>query len=306
MKAARFHTYGGPDVLVVEDAPEPHAIPGSVRIAVQAVSVNPIDYIVRSGDIQDVIPLDLPAITGRDAVGIVDEVGDGVAGTHIGDRVFGLGGISDTAGEYAVLTAWSQAPARWSTEQAAAAGLASVTAAAAIEELGDLAGKTLLIDGASGAVGTAAAAMARAAGATVIGTGSERNQNYLAGLGITASTYGPGLSSRVLELAPKGIDAALHAAPSASLPELVQIVGDPTSVVTVIDTEGAADLGAKKVDARNESALVERGAKLGERGLYTPRADRALPLEAIAEAHNLAEKESGKIIVHVRSTDRSI
>lgn len=303
MKAARFHSYGEPRVLTVEDAPDPHAISGSVRIAVQAVSVNPIDYIIRAGSVREFLPLDLPAVPGRDAVGIVDEVGDGVEGTSVGDRVFGLGGVSDTSGEYAVLTAWSHAPSGWSTAQAAAAGLASATAAAAIEELGDLDGQTVLIEGASGAVGTAAVAMALAAGATVIGTGGQRNLDYLTALGITATVYGDGLAERLVQLAPEGIGAAVHLAPSASLPDLVQIVGDPARVVTVIDDEGAAQLGAKKVDARNESALIERGAQLGERGLYTPRVDLELPLEDIAEAHDNAESGKGKVVVIVAATD---
>ena len=136
MQAARFHRYGNPDVLVVEDAPEPHAREHSVRIEVRATSVNPIDYLVRAGHLQQFLPLELPAVPGRDAVGVVDEVGPGVEGTEVGDLVFGLGGISDTTAQFAVLTAWSAVPPGWSTEQAAAAGLASATAAAALEALG--------------------------------------------------------------------------------------------------------------------------------------------------------------------------
>lgn len=299
MKAARFHSYGAPEVLTVEDAPEPHAIPGSVRIAVQAVSINPIDYLVRSGQLQELLPLELPATPGRDAVGIVDEVGEGVQGTHIGDVVFGLGGVSDTTGEFAVLTAWAHVPATWTTAQAAAAGLASATAAAALEVLGDLSGKTILIDGASGAVGTAAAAMALDAGATVIGTGSALNQEYLTGLGILATTYGDGLAERVSALAPGGVDVALHSAPSAGMAELVRIVGDPSRVVTVIDSEGAARLGATKVDARNESPLIGRGAEVGGRGVYTPRVDLELPLSDIAEAHEKAQNGAGKVVITI-------
>ena len=158
MRAARYHRYGDPDVLVVEDAPEPHAGPGSVRIAVQAVSVNPIDFLLRAGHLRDVLPLPLPAVPGRDAVGVVDEVGLGVEGTQVGDLV--LGGVSDTTAQFAVLTAWSTVPAGWTTEQAAAAGLASATAAGVIAALGDLKGRTLLVEGASGAVGSAVAAFA--------------------------------------------------------------------------------------------------------------------------------------------------
>jgi NADPH:quinone reductase-like Zn-dependent oxidoreductase len=297
MRAARFHSYGAPDVLVVEDAPEPHAADGSIRITVRATSVNPIDVVVRAGHLAQIVPLALPAIPGRDAVGVVDEVGPGVTDTHVGDVVFGLGGVSDTTAEFAVLTAWAPVPENWSTAQAAAAGLASATAAAVIEALGDLDGKTLLIEGASGAVGSAAAAFALAAGATVIGTGRESNLPYLRSVGVRPTTYGPGLAERVAVLAPGGVDAALHAAPSDSLPDLLSIVGDTSTVVTVIDHDGAARLGVKSVSARNDSALLRHAAALGRDGLYTPRVDHELSVADINEAHALAEKGSGKVVV---------
>ena len=135
MHAARFHSYGAPDVLVVEEAPEPHASEGSIRIKVHATSVNPIDVILRAGHLAQFLPMTMPVIPGRDAVGVVDEVGPGVTGTHVGDVVFGLGGVSDTTAEFAVLTAWATVPEEWSTTQAAAAGLASATAGVALDAL---------------------------------------------------------------------------------------------------------------------------------------------------------------------------
>lgn len=297
MRAARFHQYGEPDVLVVDEIAEPHAVAGSVRIRVQAVSVNPVDYLLRSGAVHEMLPLSLPAIPGRDAVGIVDELGGGVADASIGDLVFGLGGVSDTTAEFAVLTAWSAVPDDWSLEQAAAAGLAGATAANAIRAIDDLDGRTLLIEGASGAVGTAAVSFALAAGARVIGTGRAESHDYLKELGAVPTTYGPGLAERVAALAPEGIHAALHSAPSDSLPELVAIVGEASRVVTVIDAEGAARLGARKVDAENDSALLREAAALGRRGLYTPRVDHVLPLAEIRRAHAWAKSGAGKIVV---------
>ena len=297
MRAARFHSYGAPDVLVVEDAPEPHAGEGSIRIKVHATSVNPIDVILRAGHLAQFLPVVLPAIPGRDAVGVVDEVGPGVMDTQVGEVVFGLGGVSDTTAEFAVLTAWAPAPEAWSTAQAAAAGLASATAAGVIEALGDLNGKTFLIEGASGAVGSAAAAFALAAGATVIGTGRESNHPYLESLGVLPTTYGPGLAERVAVLAPGGVDAALHSAPSDSLPDLLAIVGDTSQVVTVIDHDGAARLGVKSVSARNDSPLLRYAAALGQDGLYTPRVDHEFSVSDIAKAHSVAESGSGKVVV---------
>ncbi|GAA1126678.1 hypothetical protein GCM10009582_25030 [Arthrobacter flavus] len=81
----------------------------------------------------------------------------------------------------------------------------------------------MLIEGASGAVGSAVAAFALDAGATVIGTAREANHSYLTDLGIEATTYGPRLSGRIPALAPTGVDAAVHAAPSDSLPDLLDI-----------------------------------------------------------------------------------
>lgn len=115
----------------------------------------------------------------------------------------------------------------------------------------------------------------------MIGTARPANHRYLTDLGAAATTYGPGLADRVAALAPEGIHAALHAAPSASLPDLVTIVGDASRVVTVIDRVGAARLGARTVDAVNDSALLEQAADLGRRGLYTPRVDHVLPLASI-------------------------
>jgi NADPH:quinone reductase-like Zn-dependent oxidoreductase len=256
-----------------------------------ATSVNPIDFLLRAGHVESALPLELPATPGRDAVGIVDEIGPGVDGTRVGDLVFGLGGVSDTTAQYAVLTAWSSAPSRWSIAQAAAAGLASATAAGVTNALGVLDGRVLLIEGASGAVGSAVA------GARVIGTARIENHAFLTEMGVQATKYGPGLANRVRLLAPDGLDAAVHAAPSRSLPDLVDIVGDPARVITVIDGETAARLGARKVDAKNDSALLEQAADLGRRGLYTPRVDHVLPLAAVSQAHSIAESGSGKVVI---------
>lgn len=302
MRAARYHSYGTPDVLVVEDAPEPHAGQNSIRIAVRATSVNQIDVMLRAGDLAQVLPLDLPAVPGMDAVGVVDEVGPGVTGTDVGDVVFGLGdGVSDTTAEFAVLTAWSAVPEQWTTAQAAAAGLAGATAATAIEALGDLEGTIVLIEGASGAVGTAAAAFALDAGATVIGTGRRSSFPGLEAMGILPTTYGPGLAERVAGLAPGGVDAALHSATATatfdSLPDIVAIVGNAARVVTVLGSQGAAQLGAKSVVARHDSALLRGAAALGKAGLWVPRVDREFPLADIVDAHAAAESSNGKVIV---------
>ncbi len=91
MRAIQFARYGGPDVLELVDATEPHAARGQIRIRVRAAGVNAMDWKFRTGQLQEMMPLSLPSGTGVDASGVVDEVGVGVSGTQTGDAVFGIG-----------------------------------------------------------------------------------------------------------------------------------------------------------------------------------------------------------------------
>ncbi|MEV5186576.1 NADP-dependent oxidoreductase [Streptomyces werraensis] len=299
MRAARYHEYGDPTVLTVEEAPDPTPGPGEIRIRVAAASVNPVDWKVRSGAVRDLLPVDLPAVPGRDAVGRVDRIGEGVEGVGIGDRVFGLGGVTGATAELAVLSAWAPAPAAWSDEEAAGAALASVTALSGLKALGPLSGRTLLVEGAAGGVGGAAVELAVAAGATVIGTAGAHNHAFLTALGALPTTYGAGLAERLAAVAPQGVDLVLDTAASGSLGELVEIAGDPSRVVTVADHRNAGRLGVRVADAVNDPAYLAEAAALGERGRYSPRVERTYPLEEIAQAHAHSEggHVRGKIVV---------
>ncbi|MFC8224942.1 NADP-dependent oxidoreductase [Streptomyces sp. NPDC057287] len=302
MRAARYHEYGGTDTLVVEHAPDPLPGPGEIRVRVAAAGVNPVDWKVRNGSVRDFFPVDLPAIPGRDVVGLVDMIGEGATSVEIGDRVFGLCGVTGATAELAVLSAWAPAPTAWSDEEAAGAGLASVTALGGLKALGDqLEGRTLLIEGAAGGVGGAAVEIARTLGATVIGTASERNHAYLTSLGAIPVAYGAGLAERLTGLAPNGVDLVLDAAASGSLSDLVEIAGAPDRVVTVADHVNAQRLGVRVADAVNDSTLLAEAGALGEQGRYVPRIDRAYRLEDIAQAHAHSEggHVRGKIVVLV-------
>ncbi|MEU9636856.1 NADP-dependent oxidoreductase [Streptomyces tendae] len=289
------------ETLVVEQAPDPHPGPGEIRVRVAAAGVNPIDWKLRSGALQQFLPVELPAIPGRDAAGVVDEIGGGVQGVRVGDRVFGLGGVTGASAELVILSAWSHTPATWSDGQAAGAGLASVTAMRGLDALGPLAGRTLLVEGAAGGVGSAAVEIAVARGATVIGTAGERNHEFLSSLGAVPTTYGPGLAQRLTTLAPRGIDIVLDTAASGSLADLVAIAGDAKRVATVADHVGGRRLGTHVVNAENDSGLLSAAAELGGQGRYTPRVEETYPLERIADAHAHAERgrTRGKLVISV-------
>ncbi|MBA4026427.1 MAG: NADPH:quinone reductase [Gordonia sp.] len=298
MRAARFHQYGPADTLIIEDAPEPIVGPGQIRIRVAAASVNPVDWKIRSGAVQEAIPADLPAIPGQDAAGVVDQIGAGVPDVKIGDRVFGLTNFFGAAAEFAVLSYWAPVPSQWTLEQAAGAGLVVTTAATALNALGDLKDRTLLIEGAAGGVGSAAVAIAVGRGARVVGTASAPKHDFLRALGALPTTYGTGLAERVAALAPNGVDVALDVVGSGSLPDLVAIVG-AENVVTLADYTTAPGLGVRLVIADNNSASLAEGAELGARGIYTPHISESFPLERTGDAHDHVQRGHtlGKVIL---------
>jgi NADPH:quinone reductase-like Zn-dependent oxidoreductase len=299
MRALRYTEYGGPEVLSVGEAPEPHAGPGQVRVRVRAASVNPIDTKVRSGTMGG-DPAALPRTPGVDAAGVVDEVGDGVDDVAVGDPVMGLG--SATAAEQAVLHTWTAKPDAMSWEEAAALPLGAETAARALDLLGVREGTTLLVEGAAGGVGSAAVQLAVARGARVIGTASARNHDYLRRLGAEPTTYGEGLVERVRELAPEGVDAALDTAGKGSVPQLVQLVPDPAQVVSIADF-GATEHGARVTSGGEERAgyALAEAARLHGEGRYAVEVERTFPLADAAEAHRLSEggHVRGKLVLVV-------
>jgi NADPH:quinone reductase-like Zn-dependent oxidoreductase len=281
MKKVSFTEFGGPDVLHLVEAEEPHPGPGRVRIAVRAAGVNPVDWRIREGQILKAHPIRLPSGVGLDAAGVVDEIGEGVEGVEIGDRVFGEG--ADTYAEFAVLAAWARMPEGLSFDEAAGYPSVVETALRIIGQVGVQAGQTLLVSGASGGVGSAVLQIARDRGITVIGTAGAANQDYLRSLGALATTYGPGLVDRVCRLGP--VDAALDLAGSGVIPELLELTGDPYRVISI------ADLSAPQFGVRFSgeagsvpAALAEAAALIARGKLHIP-VDKTYTLAEAAKAH---------------------
>ncbi|MGX1760247.1 NADP-dependent oxidoreductase [Streptomyces lydicus] len=281
MKRVSFAEFGGPDVLQLEDAEEPHAGPGRIRIAVRAAGVNPVDWRVREGQILAAHPVELPAGVGQDAAGVVDEVGEGVDGVEVGDHVFGEG--ASTYAEFAVLSAWVRMPEGLTFEEAAGYPSVVETALRIIREVGVRPGQTLLVSGASGGVGSAVLQIARERGITVIGTAGAANQEYLRNLGALATAYGEGWVERVRQLG--RVDAALDLAGSGVIRELVELTGDPQKVISIADL-AAPDLGVRfsGVAGSMPEALAEAVGLISRRKLHIP-VEKSYPLAEAAAAH---------------------
>ena len=174
-RALRLHAYGGPEETHLEVIPVPVPGPGQVLVNVKAAGVNALDYKVRQGVVRDAFPLKLPCTLGVELSGVVAEVGAGVLIHRPGDRVMGwLAGFGAYA-DYVVVDAAKLAhtPRGLDDVQAAAIPLAALAAWQLIYRTSGLrAGQTVLIHGASGAVGTLAVQFAKAVGANVLAVAS--------------------------------------------------------------------------------------------------------------------------------------
>lgn len=299
MKAVQFAEHGGPEVLRVVEVDEPHAGPGQIRIAVHAAGVNAFDWKVRKG-LFDGMPAALPAGTGGDAAGVVDEVGDGVPDVRVGDAVFGSG--PGTFAEHAVLKSWAPKPEGVSFEEAAGYPVPFETAIRILGLVRIEPGQTLLISGASGGVGSVAAQIAVHRGVRVIGTAGPSNQEYVASLGAVPTTYGDGLVDRVRALAPDGVDAALDIAGSGIIPELIELTGDATRVLSIADFS-APQHGAQVSSgvAGDKSVALREGARLVSEGALTLPVERTFSLAEAGAAQAMSERghARGRLIVIV-------
>jgi len=300
LKAIRYSRFGGPEVMVLAELPDPRPGPGQIRIAVRAAGVNPIDWKMRSGTRGG----DLPQTTGREVAGVVDELGDRVTDAAVGDEVFGFAAGGGGAAELTLSGDYAPIPPSLDFARAAGLAVAVETAVRTLDLLGVGEGTTLLVNGAAGAVGSAAVQIAVDRGARVIGTASPGNHDYLRSLGAEPTTYENGLVERVRRLAPGGVDAALDAAGGGALPALVEVAGDSQHVVTVADYAGAEATGARFSGGlgtvRAVHALKDIG-ELIETGRFTMPVAQTFPLEQIAEAHRLSEAGHvrGKLVLLV-------
>jgi NADPH:quinone reductase-like Zn-dependent oxidoreductase len=234
--------YGGPEVLEWAEAPDPHAGPGQIRIAVRAASVNPIDWKAFTGAMSGGEPMAGTGYLGSDAAGVVDEVGQGVTGVAVGDEVFGRG--RNTQAEYALLDSWAAKPPSIDWAVAAAAGVAGETSERGLRLLGVKAGDTLFVDGGAGGVGAATVQMALGRGARVIASASEANHDYLREIGATPVRYGQGMAERVRAAAGGPVDAVFDVAGKTPVEDLISLVPEPSEVLSI------ANFAAGKAGAR--------------------------------------------------------
>lgn len=308
MKAVRIHSYGDASVLAYEDAPKPNIEPNEVLIKVVAASVNPVDWKIREGYLQQMIPYPLPLTLGWDVSGVIEAVGAEVTEFNVGDAVYSRPDIkrNGTYAEYVVVRASEVAhkPKTISHAEAASLPLAGITAWETLITAGQLeAGQRVLIHAGSGGVGSLAIQLAKARGAYVIATTSARNADLVKSLG--ADEIIDYRSQRFEDIA-KDIDIVLDTL-GGEVQEASWSVLKPggilVSIVSPPSAERAESLGLRSafVFIEPNATILNEYAQLVDAGLIRPIVGAEFALKDIQKAHALSEsgRTVGKIVLYV-------
>ena len=292
MRAAVFDRYGPPEVLHIAELPDPEPGPGQVRVRVRAAGVQPFDVSLRRGRMSR-LPVHFPQTIGQEYAGVVDRVGEGVSDQRIGDDVLGSTMMNGNAALVCVPAANVVGkPPELDFPTAAGLVAAAQTASGALAELAVGPGDVLLVHAAAGSVGTVAVQLARLAGATVIGTASPGNHEYLSRLGAIPVAYGPGLVAAVRATG-QAPTVALDAAGGIAIEQSVELGIDRDRIGTIVDDKTAAEQGTRVVRAPRDPARLAEVVALAALGRLTLPL-RAYPLAEVAEAHAAVESGHGR------------
>ena len=318
MKAIRVDQFGGPEVMNLQDVPDPKPDQGQVLLRIHATGVNPVDTYIRAGTYAR--KPSLPYTPGADGAGVVEAVGSNVKRFKPGDRVYVFGSITGTYAELS-LSPESRVcplPARISFAQGAAMGVPYGTAYRALfQKANARPGETLLVHGASGGVGTAAVQIARAAGMTVIGTGgTEKGRVLVAEQGAhhvfdhKAADY---TQSVVAATNGRGVDVITEMLANVNLPKDFAMLAQFGRIV-VIGNRGTIEINPRDFMGKDGTVLgmtlfsasdqdlhsihSALGAGL-ENGALRPVIGRELPLADAVKAHQAVMEPGsyGKIVL---------
>ncbi|GAA2361874.1 NADP-dependent oxidoreductase [Dactylosporangium salmoneum] len=292
MRAAAFAEPGPPDVLTLLELPEPQAGPGEVRVRVKAAGVQPFDAGLRRGWVPPYATVTLPQIPGNEFAGVVDQ---GTPEVPVGTEVLGFS-VFNAYAQYVVVPAGQVTPKPANVSWEVAGGFTAgwQTARLALSALHVGPGDTVLVNAAAGATGTAGVQLARLLGASVIGTASESNQDYVRSLGAIPVVYGEGLADRVRALAPEGVTAAIDGAGGAALETSLELVADRKRILTLVAHDRIEELGLASIQGRRSAEALAELIGLYAAGTTSWLVRRVYPLADAAEAHREIETGHGR------------
>jgi NADPH:quinone reductase-like Zn-dependent oxidoreductase len=299
MKAILLQGYGSVDQLIYRDVSIPVAAAGEVLVKLIATSINPIDYKVRRGDMKGIMPLEFPAILGRDLAGQVVALGDGVTALAVDARVLGL--ANRTYAEYVTCKAEILAamPEGLNPVEAGALPLVLTTGTQLIE-LGvrPRSGERLLITGALGSVGRTAVHVARQHGAYVIAGVRATQRDAAEDLGANQVVA----VDDEKELAGlREVDAIADTVGGALIDRLISLIRGNGVLATVVGKPQSAtgrDVQVQEVRAQPDAKRLAQLSQEIALGAFTIPIAKKLKLAQIRQAQELAEKGvAGKILI---------
>jgi NADPH:quinone reductase-like Zn-dependent oxidoreductase len=333
MKAIRQHKFGGPEVLVYEDAPMPTLNPGEVRIRVHAIGLNPPDWYLRDG--YKALPpewqpkVEFPIILGTDISGVVDAVADDITGFTIGDEVYsmvrfptGMAGGSKAYAEYISVPASEIAikPKNINHIHTAGAPMSLLTAWQFLIEVGHnepnplqpnkhvpvpLNGKKVLVNGAGGGVGHLAVQLAKWKGAYVIAVASTKHEAFLKDLGADEFID---YTKVVAEDIVRDVDLVIDGVGGPTTGRFLRTLKRGGALFPIYplgfsSTEEANELGitVSATQVRSNGAQLAELAHLLDDGTIRIAVDSTFSLKEASKAHERAAQGNiqGKIILTV-------
>lgn len=310
MKAVVINEYGGIDELHMTNIEIPEMEDDEVLVEVKATSVNPIDWKLREGDLQEGIPLKFPIVLGWDVAGVITRTGSKVSDFHAGDKILARPDLTNR-GTYAQYTAvkedkLAKLPDNVSFNDAAGLPLAGLTAWQGIyDNLKVEKGQTVLMQGGAGGVGIIGIQLLKHLGAKVITTASAKNIDFLKGLGAdeVIDYHTQDFSQELSD-----IDAVFDTIGSETLAKSYGVLKNGGRLVTIAGGIDEKLASAKNIDA-NGIWLHPNGKQLTElvelvsRGVVKPVTDSVHPFteEGVKKAQEISETHhaKGKIIINM-------
>lgn len=318
MKAITLNKFGGPDAFELTEVPKPVPGAGEVLVCVHATSINPLDYQVRRGDYVDYVPL--PAITGHDVSGVVEEVGAGVTAFVPGDEVWYTPQIFDGPGSYAEYHVANanivgKKPVSLSHLEAATLTLVGGTAWEALVGRAALrVGESILVHGGAGGVGHVAIQVAKAIGARVLTTVRKEQFEFARSVGadvaidFESEDY---VDAVMRETDGRGVDVVFDTIGGDTLsrsPDVLAQLGRLISIVDIAQPQNLISAWARNasyhfVFTRQNRGKLDELSTLVERGQLRPYVGAVYALADIPAAHARLEKRNngllGKIAIAV-------
>ena len=314
MKAVVIHSYGGPEVLKVEDVPRLVPKEDEILIRVIAASVNPVDVAIRKGYLAELIGNKFPLILGMDASGIVEKTGAKITKFKEGDPVYAFFTLASEGGYAESVTAKenevASKPKAVTYTQAAAVPAAGSTAWQVLVDVAKLGtGQTLLIHGGSGGVGHLAIQIAKARAAKVIATASTTNQDFIKKMGADVAVD---YTKTKFEEVAKDVDVVLDMVGGETLKRSYGVVKRGGILISIADDVDQKELDAHRIRGvafrcEPKASVLEDLAKLIDAKKIMPVVSQTFPLSEVAKAQEqiATSHTRGKIVLQIADEPKS-